>query len=274
VALQYLFGGIFGLITNLFLKKFDKRHLQFFKNRQFYFRTILFASYLGLIFLAIGAVEREQLPIVTLLNYLWPTMTMLLSIWLLKQKYRPLLLALGSAAVLVGLSIEILGGKVSSFDLQMYSNNSLIAFSSATFAAVAWGFYNVLNRIWGDLAGGIVGLPFVMLISSAVLFGVRFIFNEKSQFPPEIYLPLGYLLIIPYIANLCWDVGTRKGSITLLSLLADSLPWVSITISSLYLGIVIESKTWISAVLIVAGALITRLSLKPIIKVDPSLQKS
>jgi len=102
-----------------------------------------------------------------------------------------------------------------------------LAFLSVTIAAFMWGLYTVLSRMWGTLAGGVIALPFVMLLSSLVLFGLRFWFNEVSHFPPEVYLPLAYVLAVPYVANVCWDIGTRRGSITLLSLLADGLPWAS-----------------------------------------------
>lgn len=260
-ALQYLVGGLLGLTSNLVLGKLRRSEIQFLKYPQFYFRASLFALYAALLYFAIGAVERDKLPVVTLLNYLWPTVTMVLSVLILRQAFNPILLVLGSVVVISGLAVEILGQDTFKLLLQPHSGLSAAAFIAAALAAVAWGFYTVLNRLWGTRAGGVVALPFVMLLSSVILFLLRFLFGEESSFPPDVFVPLAYMLVMPYLANVCWDLGTRRGSITFLSLLADGLPWASLTIASIYLGIAIESKTWISAVLIVCGALISRLSL-------------
>lgn len=267
-ALQYFVGGVLGLITNFAFGKLKRTELLFLLQRQFYFRTILFALYAAFLYFAIGAVERNKLPVVTLLNYLWPTVTMILSVYILRQRCNPALLIIGSGTVVAGLAIEILGENVLGAILQPHSALTSVAFLAALLAAITWGFYTVLNRVWGDRAGGVVALPFVMLMSSIILLSLRFAFHETSHFVPEVYLPLTYMLIMPYVANVCWDLGTRKGSITILSLLADGLPWASLTIATLYLGIPIDSKTWISAVLIVAGALLSRFSLLAFKKVE------
>ena len=251
----------YSIFVNLCLGKLNSTALSFLKNRQFYFRAALFTLYAALLSFAIGAVERDKLPVVTLLNYLWPTITMVLSVWILRQQFKPYLLVLGSIVVVIGLTVEILGEGVFNTFSQPHSGMSVVAFTGAALAAITWGFYTVLNRLWGTAASGFVGLPFAMLLSSAVLFGLRFAFQETSRFPAEVYLPLTCMLIMPYIANVCWDIGTRRGSITLLSLLADGLPWASLTVASLYLDIPIESTTWVSAILIVLGAIISRLSL-------------
>lgn len=260
-ALQYLVGGVLGVITNFLLGRLNRSELAFFRHSQFYYRSALFALYAALLYFAIGSVDREQLPVVTLLNYLWPTVTMLLSVILLRQKFRPLLLITGSLVVFTGLTVEILGERVFEVFSQPHSALTGAAFIAAALAAITWGFYTVLNRMWGPCAGGFTALPFVMLFSSVALFILRFSFEESSKFPTDVYLPLAYMLIVPFVANVCWDIGTRRGSLTLLSLLADGLPWASLTIASLYLGIAIESKTWLSALLIVVGALLSRWAL-------------
>jgi len=109
-AMQYLVGGFLGLLTNAALGKLKHTELQFFRSPQFYLRAALFSLYATLFYFAIGTIERNKLPIVTLLNYLWPTFTMGLSVLVLRQKYNPPLLLLGSLVVILGISVEILGG--------------------------------------------------------------------------------------------------------------------------------------------------------------------
>jgi drug/metabolite transporter (DMT)-like permease len=268
-ALQYAAGGFIGLLSNLALGKFGAADREFLKSPQFYGRAALFSTYVTLLYFAIGTVDRSDLPVVTLLNYLWPTATMLLSVWLLKQPFKLIPLLLGSGIVIVGLGIEIVGVNFYQVASDPHDGETLLAFFAAGAAAVTWGLYTVLNRLWGLKAGGVVGLPFVMLFASALLFLLRTLFGESSQFPAEVYLPLTVLLLVPYLANVCWEVGTRLGSITLLSLLADGLPWASLTVANLYLGIAIGSKTWTSAALIVSGALLSRWALRVVAKPVP-----
>jgi drug/metabolite transporter (DMT)-like permease len=260
-ALPGLVGGCIGLCSNLFLGKLRRSELVFFRNREFYLRAGMFALYGALLYFAIGVVDRQQLPVVTLLNYLWPTLTMIFSVIAFKQHFKAPLLIIGSTIVIIGLGVEIIGEKLFVLISQPQSGKTLLAFLSAAGAAVTWAVYTVMNRSWGLRAGGIVALPFVMLVSSAVLFSLRFAFNETSNFTPEVLPPLIYLCVLPYFSGICWDVGTRKGSITMLSLVADVLPWASLTVADLYLGITIGSRTWVSAVFIICGALISRLSL-------------
>ena len=147
--------------------------------------------------------------------------------------------------------------------LKAANTNWTAAAAAATIlAAFLWGLYTVMNRHWGELAGATLGLPLVMLMASAALWILKFMFNEQSNFNMEVLPPLLYLMATPYLANLCWDIGTRKGNITILSLLADGLPWASLTVSNLYLGIAIGTRAWLAAFLIVSGALISRYSLR------------
>jgi drug/metabolite transporter (DMT)-like permease len=259
VAVIYFVSGLLGIAY--FAVSNRIKSFAFLRNWQFYARTFLFGLYCLLLYFAMGLVPRSQLPFVTLLNYLWPTFTMLLSVYLLKQKCRLPWLLIGSALVVVGLSIEILGEQFSSLLSAQKDSVTLLAFLSAFLAAFVWGCYSVLNRIWGAKAGETQALPFVLLFSSVAMFGLRTIFSETSTVTPGTYFPLIYLCITPIIANICWDIGTRLGNINLLSLLSDGLPWASLTVTQLYLGVPIGSATWISAFIIVTGAVVSRYSL-------------
>jgi drug/metabolite transporter (DMT)-like permease len=65
--------------------------------------------------------------------------------------------------------------------------------------------------------------------------------------------------ILNFIAYLCWDIGVRKGNVVSLSLLADFIPWLSLTATSIVLGVAIDPMTKLSAAILVIGALTARL---------------
>ena len=113
---------------------------------------VLFVAYSLLLFLALGlAKSRKQVLEVGLLNYLWPALTILLSVVLLKKRASRLLFP----ATLLALSGVFLvltqGAQVSwqSFARNLAGNP--IAYSLGLGAAVSWAFYSVFARRW---AGG------------------------------------------------------------------------------------------------------------------------
>jgi len=260
--IQFFPGGIIGLIVNKFILRQSIKDSSFFKNKEFYFRILLFLGNIVFLFLALHIVERKNLPLITLINYLWPTTTMLLSFVILKQQCNKFLLLLGSTLVIIGLGVEILGTQIFEIIDSPQSLNTILGAIFALIGGSLWALYAVMNRKWGALAGESAAIPFIMLVSSISLIPLIFIFEKSPIISDEILFPSLYLMISPYLANLCWDLGTRKGNIVILSLLADALPWASLTVASLYLGITIGKETWISAVVIVAGALISRYSLR------------
>ena len=67
----------------------------------------------------------------------------------------------------------------------------------------------------------------------------------------------GYGLLM-FVADLCWDVGIRKGNIVLLSLCADFVPWISLATAWLLLDADITLKTAMAGAMLVIGAIITR----------------
>lgn len=260
--IQFFPGGLIGLIVNKFLLKQSIKDSSFFKNKEFYYRILLLLGNIVFLFSALHIVERKNLPLITLINYLWPTTTMLLSVIILKQKCNKALLTFGSILVIIGLGIDILGTHIFEIINSPQSIKTIIGSIFALIGGSLWALYAVMNRKWGALAGESAAIPFIMLASSISLIPLILIFEKAPIISNEIIFPSLYLMISPYIANLCWDLGTRKGNIAVLSLLADALPWASLTVASLYLGITIGIETWISAVIIVVGALISRYSLR------------
>lgn len=212
------------------------------------------AGNISCLYSAIGLVSRPQLPLVTLLNYLWPTFTLLFAISIFKLPVNKARLALGSTIVIAGLALEILSDWTLTTTL---ARNEYAAFAFALLAAIFWGLFSSLNRLWSTPPLHSV-LPWLMGVAAIVLFALAALFPHPFHLSTETYIPLLYLALLPYLANLCWDTGTRLGNLPVLSLLADFIPWLSLTMSAIYLGIAIPSSTLTSALLIVAGAVLSR----------------
>lgn len=259
-GIEYAVSGLLMLAYTYHSGRF--KNFSFLKNKEFYLRVAFYAAYIALEFIAIGLVSRDKMPVVTLLNYLWPTMTMLFSVWLLRQPFRAKFFAIGTIVVLSGLGLEIVGETFFSVVTDTINATTAIAYCCMFVGAACWGLYSTVSRKWGALAGESAALPLIMLTTAAVVFALRGVFHETGHMTSGAWLPLIYLCLMPLVANICWDIGVRRGNIMMLSLLGDGIPWLSLFILHLYLDVEIGLRSIISAILIVTGALISRYSLR------------
>ena len=106
-------AGCLGLLFLAARGYHTRSRLWFLARTEFHVRAALFSLNVLLVNIALAAVPRTDLPLLTLVNYTWPTLTMLLSVLLLRQPARLWLLGLGSLIVFLGLALEILHGDFS-----------------------------------------------------------------------------------------------------------------------------------------------------------------
>jgi drug/metabolite transporter (DMT)-like permease len=219
---------------------------------------VLFVAHIFGVYAAVRIVNRSVLPGVIFCNYLWPSLVLLYSVVIAKLAVpRPALFGLGVATVIFALLLEFgLGGIRSAFDSQ-----SVWGLVLALFAANAWGLYSAITRRFGEVSGGSGVIPLFHLMSAAIALIAFLLSGEPSGRWADILVswPILAAGIANFIAYLCWDIGTRKGGIVTLSLLADFIPWLSLAATSLLLGVEIEERTILSAAILVGGALTARL---------------
>ena len=253
-------AGVFGLIKQRLLHE-PLPNKVIFRNPYLYGRWVFFVLHEALILTAISIVQKQYVPFVILLNYLWPTAIIFSCISLAGMKVaRWGIFIMGSMIVLTSLSIEILGsGGISS---AMFSNSTdVLAYILAFVGAVSWGLYCALSRRAGDATGGSSVLPFFQLtlglaLPVSLLPGI----SMWSNLTADLLLLLCIICIVQFIAYLCWDSGMRRGNVVILSLCADFIPWISLLTSYLVLGTEIGNRTTASAICLVIGAMITRYS--------------
>jgi len=114
----------------------------------------LFVFYTAAIFLAVGlATDRAQLLEIALVNYLWPAMTVLCSLLLLKKRASRWLLP-GTALALTGVFLVMTqGGSVSWDSLTEHLQSNPAGYALALVAAVSWALYSNLTRRWSEPGG-------------------------------------------------------------------------------------------------------------------------
>jgi len=222
----------------------------------------LFILYMVCLYLAVGlAFSREQVLEVSIINYLWPGLTLIFSLPILHKK--------GKISLIPGIFIAFAGFYLATvqsgmFSWEVFKRNfqvSYLPYLLALMAAVTWGLYSNLVRRWaGHTEGGAV--PLFLLVTGLILTIIRLIFPEESYWTPRVVLELLYMSVFPtFLAYIFWDRAMRKGNIILVVSLSYFTPLLSIVITSLYLGVVIKPTLWIACGLVIVGAVICKFSI-------------
>jgi drug/metabolite transporter (DMT)-like permease len=222
----------------------------------------LFVIYMASLYLAIGtASNRLQVLEVGLVNYLWPSLTLVMAAPILGKKAHVTLIPgclLASGGVILaaaqsGVSWETFVGNLAS-NWSPY----MLAFA----AAVCWALYSNLTRRWArDAESGAV--PLFLLASGLVLVGLHVLFPERTQWTNQSMLELAYMAAFPTIlAYAFWDAAMRRGNAILVASISYVTPLLSIVIGSAYLGVGTGWNLWAGCLLIVAGSVTCKLSVE------------
>ena len=267
-TLIYLFSG--GLSCAwAYRRREDRRKLLRLPPRYVLGCMLLFLTYTACYHVAIGfSINRRQVLEVGLINYLWPLMTLVLSIPILKTRAGPLL-SVGLVLGFLGMIVATLPGGADWTNLREFwtgfagrlSSNGwpyLVAFA----AAVSWGLYSNLSKRWGqDAEGGAV--PLFMLGTGLVLGTIRLFVDEPSQWRWFLVWPLaGDVVVATIIPCILWDVSMRRGSVTIVNTAAYFVLLMSSLLSCLMLQVLPSASFWAACALVVAGALICRASIR------------
>ncbi len=222
----------------------------------------LFVLYMTSLYLAIGLSHtREQVIEISIVNYLWPGLTLLCSIPVL-QKRANFFIIPGVLLSFLGVFLAMNPYYSLSFS-QFYRNiqQNRLPYMFALIAAVSWALYSTLARKWAgkDQEGAV---PIFLLVTGLVLFLLRLFFPEKSAWSIKVGLELIYMAIFPtFLAYSFWDQAMRRGNIVLVATLSYFTPLLSIFISSIYLQIAIDMRLLIASMLVVIGAFISKFSI-------------
>jgi drug/metabolite transporter (DMT)-like permease len=217
----------------------------------------LFVFYPTAIYLAVGmAKDREQLLEIALVNYLWPSLTLLCSLPLLNKR-GSLWLIPGTGLALGGLFLVVTqGAEVSwaSFFEQLQSNPA--AFGLALAGAIAWAFYSNLARgLSGSATGG--GVDLFIPASGLLLLVLRLLTPEPTHWSFKAGGEACLLGAITAISYGLWEVAMRQGNLLLVVAFSYCTPLFSTLVSCAYLGVSATAKLWIGCLLLISGSLVT-----------------
>ncbi len=226
----------------------------------------LFVTYEICLALSLGmANSRLQAMEMSIINYLWPALTILLSVLVSPKKvnilvYPSILIAFTGVGWCIagdqGISINTLINNISDNPITY-----LMAFS----AAFIWAFYCVITKKISNGKNAIV----LFFAATAITLWVKYFFSNEPSL--HFTLPSTLTLIISGIVigtgYALWNQAVIGGNIILLGTISYFTPVFSTLFASVYLSISLTSSFWKGVALVTLGSLIcfvvTRTKSKP-----------
>jgi len=255
-AAVYLIGGLFCLGRLALLAKGITQVLKL-PRRYLLGCGFLFIFYSAAIYLAVGlSRDRKQLLEIALLNYLWPALTIILSLPLLKKRASLWLLP-GTALALAGVFLVMTqDAAVSWAAWREHLQASPAAYSLAVAAAVSWGLYSNLARRWAaPESNGAVEL--FVPATGLVLLALRFVVDESTHWNLQAFGEAAGLAAITALGYVLWEAAMRRGNLSLVAACSYLTPLFSTFVSCLYLKVPPGPKLGIGCLLLVFGSLIS-----------------
>jgi drug/metabolite transporter (DMT)-like permease len=217
----------------------------------------LFVFYMFALFRAVSmAADRIQTLEIGMLNYLWPVLTILLSVVILR--HRGSLLLLPAVALAVGGEFLVLTHDLSFSWTAALAHVSVnpAAYGLAAGAGISWALYSALSRRWAA-PGSRGAVPIFVLITGVLMLLLSVTSPEAGTWNLRAVAEVIFLGAATVLAYSCWDLAMRRGDILLVAAASYFTPLLSTLVSCLYLGIVPGAKLWLGCAVLVAGSLLS-----------------
>ncbi|CAB1221736.1 aromatic amino acid DMT transporter YddG [Acinetobacter bouvetii] len=255
VTLMYSFSACILLLLFRIpnLKQISKSYLVF--------ATLLFVVYELCFSYAIALSQTPQQAIeVSLVNYLWPSLTIVMLIIFKEIKFNVFVIV-GLAISLLGIVLTQMGNQSLSWttishNIQANPTSYVLAFLGASL----WSLYCVITKKYSQ-GHNPIALFFVAI--TLVLWIKLFFTHDFTAVPDFDQSTCLYLLFVSCVTALgyaAWNVGIIQGNITILVTLSYFSPIFSTLISVLILQTQLSNEFWQGAILVTFGSFICWIS--------------
>ncbi|WP_316154979.1 aromatic amino acid DMT transporter YddG [Cupriavidus sp. BIC8F] len=217
--------------------------------------SLLFVSYELCLSLSIGYANTGRQAIeVGMVNYLWPTFTMVAAILFNRQRANWLIVP-GFLVAILGIT-SVLGGDQGLDPASMAANvrDNPLSYGLAFAGAVIWaGYCTVTARI----AQGKNGVTLFFILTALALWG-KYLFTGGEMMGLSvsgvIYLALAACAMgFGYAA---WNVGILHGNVTVLAGASYFIPVLSAALAAALLNAPLSFSFWKGAAMVVAGSIL------------------
>lgn len=248
-AMMYSVASVFLLLSvgHVKLRDFPRRYLVW--------GSLLFVTYELCLSLSIGYAHTARQAIeVGMVNYLWPTFTIVAAIVFNRQKANMLIVP-GFVLSIVGIC-WVLGGSQGFDPAGMLDNvrDNPLSYGLAFAGAVIWaGYCTVTARI----AGGKNGVTLFFMLVSVTLWGKYLI--EGGGHMAFTLDAIVYLVLAAGAMGFgygAWNVGILHGNVTILAGASYFIPVLSAALSTLLLHQRLSWSFWQGAAMVCGGAIL------------------
>ena len=218
---------------------------------------LMFIAYEASISLSIGlATTNAQSVEVSLVNYLWPTLLVLMTAAVSHKRGAVAKAIPGAVIATIGVAMAV-GGE--SLDMREAVHNiasNPLPYVLAFVGAFIWAIYATFTP---SLSGGYDGTTIFFCCVAVVLWTIHFVSGDGlPDTAPGIG---GYAALIACAASIsggyaCWGYGMLHGSMETLAIGSYATPLFSTASSTLLLGVALGMPFWIGVALVVVGSLI------------------
>ncbi|ALM83715.1 aromatic amino acid DMT transporter YddG [Bordetella sp. N] len=236
--------------------------LRDFPRRYLYWGTLLFVAYETCLALSLGYAHSGQQAIeVSMVNYLWPSLTVAFSIFFNGQRARWLVWP-GLLLALLGVVWAQGADAVAPATLMAHIGNNPLSYGLALLGAVLWAAYCTVTT---RMAAGRNGITFFFAMTAVafwIQFFVRFTAPDISVANASVKVT-GMALVQVLLATgamgggyAAWNVGILRGNVTLMAAASYFTPLLSAALAALILSAPLSFTFWQGAAMVCAGSLL------------------
>jgi len=217
--------------------------------------SVLFVCYELCLSLSLGVTHSGRQAIeVGMVNYLWPSMTILLAVIVNRQKTSPLIIP-GVVLAIIGIG-RVLGGN-GGFSLTEMMNNVMdnpLSYGLAFSGAVIWAIYCVVTQ---RIARGNNGITLFFILTALTLW-VKYFTSPQPEFVLSWHAWISLLLAAMAMGfgYAAWNVGILHGNVTVLAAASYFIPIISAVLAAFMLDSHLTLAFWQGTAMVSLGSLI------------------
>jgi len=217
--------------------------------------SVLFVCYELCLSLSLGFTHSGRQAIeVGMVNYLWPSMTILLAVIVNRQKTSPLIIP-GVILAIVGIG-RVLGGD-GGFSLTEMMNNVManpLSYGLAFSGAVIWAIYCVVTQ---RIAQGNNGITLFFILTALTLW-MKYLTSPQPEFILSWHAWISLLLAAMAMGfgYAAWNVGILHGNVTVLAAASYFIPIISAVLAAFMLDSHLTLAFWQGTAMVSLGSLI------------------
>lgn len=218
---------------------------------------IMFVAYEASISLSIGLASTSAQSVeVSLVNYLWPTLLVLMTAAVSHKRGAVWKALPGAIVATIGVAMAVGGESLNVHEALRNISSNPLPYALAFAGAFIWAIYATVTPKMSD---GYDGTTIFFCCVAVVLWLIHFTSGEGlPATAPGIG---GYVALAACAASIaggyaCWGYGMLHGSMETLAIGSYATPLFSTASSTVLLGVALGASFWIGVALVVGGTLV------------------